>query len=117
MKLEDRYNSYATRTVHGISGGESFMVSLSLALALADFGQGMGVETLFIDEGFGTLSGGPLLSAISVLQSLHSNTNRQVGIISHREEIREHIPVQICVDKLGNSSASRIKVVDRSQEE
>ena len=112
MKLEDKHQYYATRSVHSISGGESFMVSLSLALALADFGQGMGVETLFIDEGFGTLSGEPLQNAINLLQSLHTKTHRQVGIISHREEIREHIPVQICVDMPSRSSASRITVVD-----
>lgn len=115
MKLEDRYQGYATRNVHSISGGESFMVSLSLALALADFGQGMGVETLFIDEGFGTLSGEHLQKAVNVLQSLHTNMHRQVGIISHREEIREHIPVQICVDLPNRSSASRITVVDRAK--
>lgn len=114
MKLEDRYQGYATRNVHSISGGESFMVSLALALALADFGQGMGVETLFIDEGFGTLSGEHLQKAVNVLQSLHMNMHRQVGIISHREEIREHIPVQICVDMPHRSSASRITVQDKT---
>ena len=113
MKLEDKYQGFATRNVHSISGGESFMVSLSLALALADFGQGIGVETLFIDEGFGTLSGEHLQRAIHVLQSLHSDMHRQVGIISHREEIQEHIPVQICVELPANSSTSRIHVIDK----
>ena len=113
MKLEDKYQGFATRNVHSISGGESFMVSLSLALALADFGQGIGVETLFIDEGFGTLSGEHLQRAIHVLQSLHSDMHRQVGIISHREEIQEHIPVQICVQLPANSSTSRIHVIDK----
>ena len=113
MKLEDKYQGFATRNVHSISGGESFMVSLSLALALADFGQGIGVETLFIDEGFGTLSGEHLQRAIHVLQSLHSDMHRQVGIISHREEIQEHIPVQICVQLPANSSISRIHVIDK----
>lgn len=108
LKLEDKYNGYATRSTNSISGGESFLVSLALALALADFGQHLGVSTLFIDEGFGTLSGEALQSAINTLKALHSSAGRQVGIISHREEIRDNIPVQIKVTATNGSSASTV---------
>lgn len=113
LKLEDKYNGYSTRSANSISGGESFLVSLALALALADFGQHLGVSTLFIDEGFGTLSGEPLQNAINTLKSLHGNAGRQVGIISHREEIRENIPVQIKVNLAPGKSSSSIEVTDK----
>lgn len=111
LKLEDQYNDYQTRSTNSISGGESFLVSLALALALADFGQHLGVSMLFIDEGFGTLSGEALQSAINTLKSLHSDSGRQVGIISHREEIRESIPVQIMVNLTPGTSASTVEVM------
>ena len=110
LKLEDKYNGYATRSTNSISGGESFLVSLALALALADFGQHLGVSTLFIDEGFGTLSGEALQCAINTLKALHSNSGRQVGIISHREEIRDNIPVQIKVNSSSGCSASTVEI-------
>ena len=60
IMIEDAYQGYASRAASTISGGESFLVSLSLALALSDIGQKLAVDILFIDEGFGTLSGEPL---------------------------------------------------------
>lgn len=110
LKLEDQFNGYQTRSTNSISGGESFLVSLALALALADFGQHLGVSMLFIDEGFGTLSGEALASAINTLKSLHTDSGRQVGIISHREEIRESIPVQIMVNLAPGTSSSTVEV-------
>ena len=110
LKLEDRYNGFSTRSTNTISGGESFLVSLSLALALADFGQHLGVSTLFIDEGFGTLSGEHLQNAINTLRMLHSEAGRQVGIISHREELRESIPVQIKVNLPDGSSVAKVEI-------
>ena len=112
LKLEDQRNCYATRNTNSISGGESFLVSLALALALADFGQHLGVSTLFIDEGFGTLSGEALQSAINTLKAIHSDAGRQVGIISHREEIRENIPVQVHVTTQPGTSTSTISVTN-----
>lgn len=111
LKLEDRDNLYATRNTNSISGGESFLVSLALALALADFSQHLGVSTLFIDEGFGTLSGNALQTALNTLKAIHSDAGRQVGIISHREEIRESIPVQIKVETQPGSSVSTLEIV------
>ena len=72
------------------------------------------METLFIDEGFGTLSGEPLMKAIETLQFLRKHAGRQVGIISHIEEVRERIPVQIQVEQDGNNSASIVNVVSVS---
>ena len=109
--VEDAYQGYATRAASTISGGESFLVSLALALALSDIGQQIAVDTLFIDEGFGTLSGEPLQNAIDTLRSLHSASGRHVGIISHVEELRERIPVQIQVDQQARTSVSTITVV------
>ena len=111
ISLEDAYQGYATRAASTISGGESFLVSLSLALALSDIGQNLSVDTLFIDEGFGTLSGEPLLNAINTLRTLHDKSGRHVGIISHVEELQERIPVQIQVNQQQGSSNSTIHIV------
>lgn len=110
ISLEDAYQGYVSRAASTISGGESFLVSLSLALALSDIGQQLAVDTLFIDEGFGTLSGEPLQNAINTLRSLHT-TGRHVGIISHVEELQGKIPVQIQVIQDGNISSSTVSVV------
>lgn len=111
ISLEDAYQGFVSRAASTISGGESFLVSLSLALALSDIGQQLQVDTLFIDEGFGTLSGEPLQKAIETLRSLHSKAGRHVGIISHVEELQERIPVQIQVNQEGNNSSSIVKIV------
>ena len=111
ISLEDAYQGYVSRAASTISGGESFLVSLSLALALSDIGQQLAVDTLFIDEGFGTLSGEPLQNAINTLRSLHNKSGRHVGIISHVEELQERIPVQIQVVQEGNNSSSTVEVI------
>jgi len=113
--LEDAYQGYVTRAASTISGGESFLVSLSLALALSDIGQRLSVDTLFIDEGFGTLSGEPLQNAINTLHTLHTQAGRHVGIISHVEELKERIPVQIQVIQEGNHSNSIIRILPESE--
>ena len=109
--VEDAYQGGVKRPASTISGGESFLVSLALALALSEIGQSLKVETLFIDEGFGTLSGEPLLNAINTLESLHESNNRQVCAISHREEVKARIPVQIQVNRNAQSSSSTIDIV------
>ena len=110
ITVEDAYQGYASRAASTISGGESFLVSLALALALSDIGNKFSVDTLFIDEGFGTLSGEPLQNAITTLRALHSRFGRHVGIISHIEELQERIPVQIKVIQEGNTSSSKVDV-------
>ncbi len=75
------------REVTNFSGGEKFIISLSLALAMAEFaGQNGDVECIFLDEGFGTLSGEPLLDAINALKRL-SSTGKMLGIITHIEAV------------------------------
>ena len=111
ISIEDAYQGFTSRVASTISGGESFLVSLSLALALSDIAENLSVDTLFIDEGFGTLSGDALQNAINTLRNLHTKAGRHVGIISHVEELKEKIPVQIQVIQEGNSSSSTIKII------
>ena len=90
------------RTVHSLSGGESFLVSLALALGLSSLSSNrMQVESLFIDEGFGSLDAETLRTAMDVLESLHTQ-GRKIGVISHVQEMTERIPVRVKVEKLGN---------------
>ena len=108
--LEDAHQGFASRDTSSLSGGESFLVSLALALALSDIGQGLSVDTLFIDEGFGSLSGRPLTNAINTLRTLRGKNGRHVGIISHIQEVRENIPVQIQVRRSSDNSSSTIDI-------
>ncbi|MBQ3617546.1 MAG: AAA family ATPase [Bacteroidales bacterium] len=102
----------AVRPVSTVSGGEGFMLSLSLALGLSDMMQtGKGSETLFVDEGFGTLDSSNLQKVISMLEQLHLQ-GRKVGIISHVPELKERISVKISVEKCaGDNTRSEVKVV------
>ncbi|MDE6218131.1 MAG: exonuclease SbcC, partial [Muribaculaceae bacterium] len=110
ISVEDRYQGYVRRSTSTISGGESFIVSLALALGLGDMGSGLSTDTIFIDEGFGTLSGTPLSRAITTLRSLQSKLGKRVGIISHIGELQERIPVQIHVEKRGERNVSSIRI-------
>lgn len=111
IMLEDLYQYGDTRPSSTLSGGESFLVSLALALALSDIGTQNGVDMLFIDEGFGTLSGEPLENAINTLRGLNARFGRHVGIISHVEELKEKIAVQVKVEQPHGSSESKIDVI------
>lgn len=96
------------RTVYSLSGGESFLVSLALALGLASLSSNkMKVESLFIDEGFGSLDPKTLNIAMDALERLH-NEGRKVGVISHVQEMTERIPVQINVTKKENGKSKVI---------
>jgi exonuclease SbcC len=110
LSVTDRDMGDESRTVHSLSGGESFLVSLSLAIALSDMSSSnMQVESLFIDEGFGALDANALAIATDALERLHAQ-GRKVGIISHVAEVTERVPVQIRVVKLGNGR-SKIDIV------
>ncbi len=95
----DRYNKNERRSVTVLSGGERFMISLALSLALSAMNRpDMNVDILFIDEGFGTLDGRSLemvLGTLRRLPEISGGSDRRVGVISHREELREQIDVQI----------------------
>lgn len=106
IMVEDAYQNGARRSANVISGGESFIVSLVLALALSDVGSRLKVDILFIDEGFGTLSGDALESAVETLRTLRGNGGRRVGIISHVAELRERIPAKISVRRDGHAPST-----------
>ncbi|WP_298145692.1 AAA family ATPase [uncultured Acinetobacter sp.] len=98
------------RSVSSLSGGESFLTALALSLAIANMASGsMKIESLFIDEGFGTLDPASLHMVMNALDHLQSQ-GRKVVLISHIQEMHERIPVQIQVKPLG-SGASTIKIV------
>ena len=101
------------RPVGTLSGGESFMASLSMALGLADTVSsnrgGIQMDALFIDEGFGTLDSKSIDAALAILMGL-SQTNKLVGVISHREELIATVPQQIRVKRIAEGST--ISVVD-----
>lgn len=93
------------RSVHTLSGGESFIVSLALALGLASLSSNrMSVECLFIDEGFGSLDNDTLRIAMDALERLHSQ-GRKVGVISHIAEMTERIHTQINVVRLSEGTS------------
>lgn len=112
IDIIDSYNGYTRRSANTSSGGESFMVSLALSLALSDISPRLSVDTLFIDEGFGTLSGEPLSNAVTLLRNLRHSSGRKVGIISHIEALSREIPVHINVIKDAATATSRITVSD-----
>ena len=93
------------------SGGETFLVSLALSLALSEISDSLAVDTLFIDEGFGTLSGQPLHNAVELLQSLQRDTCRRVVLISHNASLREMIPVQLQLTKDPYTCTSTVRTV------
>ncbi|WP_457969082.1 AAA family ATPase [Acinetobacter calcoaceticus] len=98
------------RSVSSLSGGESFLTALALSLAIANMASGsMKIESLFIDEGFGTLDASSLHMVMNALDQLQ-NQGRQVVLISHIQEMHERIPVQIQVKPLG-AGASTIEVI------
>lgn len=106
LQVIDNDMACEIRSVHSLSGGESFLVSLALALALSSLSSSkMNIESLFIDEGFGTLDAQTLAIAMDALESLQ-NQGKKVGVISHVSEMTERIPVQIHVEKHGNGRSS-----------
>ena len=101
LDVIDHYNG-TVRSVRSLSGGESFIASLSLALGMSEEVQsssgGVRLDTMFVDEGFGSLDQESLEMAMDILGSL-SDAHRQVGIISHVRELTERIEKKIVVTK------------------
>jgi exonuclease SbcC len=110
LQVVDQDMGDEVRTVYSLSGGESFLVSLALALGLASISSSrMKVESLFIDEGFGALDPTTLNIAMDALERLH-NQGRKVCVISHVQEMTERIPTQIKVTKIA-SGKSKVEVL------
>lgn len=114
LVVDDAYTG-RTRPVNTLSGGESFMAALALALGLSDVVQsyagGIRLETLFIDEGFGSLDEQALDAAIAVLAELRAH-GRTIGIISHVRELKERLPDRI--DVLRHQSGSSTQLVNQA---
>jgi exonuclease SbcC len=110
LQIEDLHQAGVKRPMASLSGGESFLVSLALALGLSDLaGRTVRIDSLFIDEGFGSLDPDTLEVAIAALESLRQN-HKKVGVISHVGLLKERIGTQIVVEKQAGG-VSRIRVV------
>ena len=111
LEVIDNYNG-KRRDVKSLSGGESFKASLSLALGLSDviqsYSGGVVIDTLFIDEGFGSLDIESRQQAIDTLTNL-SNNNKLIGIISHVTELKEKIERKIVIKKTKDGSIISIE--------
>ena len=110
LLIVDEYQAGSSRSMNSLSGGESFLVSLALALGLSELaGRKTQIDTLFIDEGFGTLDPDALDVALTALEMLQG-TGKTIGIISHVEALKERVSTQINVRK-GPGGVSSIQVV------
>jgi exonuclease SbcC len=110
LDIVDAWQGDTARDTRTLSGGEGFLVSLALALALSDLVcNKTSIDSLFLDEGFGTLDGDTLEIALAALDTLNAS-GKMIGIISHVESLKERIPAQIRVEKGGGIGHSRLVV-------
>ncbi|WP_347254674.1 AAA family ATPase [Leminorella grimontii] len=108
MQVIDTWQADSVRDTRTLSGGESFLVSLSLALALSDLvSHKTRIDSLFLDEGFGTLDSETLDIALDALDNLNAS-GKTIGVISHIDAMKERIPVQINVKKVNGLGVSRL---------
>lgn len=108
LQVVDTWQADAVRDTRTLSGGESFLVSLALALALSDLvSDKTRIDSLFLDEGFGTLDADTLDTALDALDSLNAS-GKTIGVISHVEAMKDRIPVQIKVTKVNGLGVSRL---------
>ena len=115
LDVIDTWQADAARDTRTLSGGESFLVSLALALALSDLvSVKTRIESLFLDEGFGTLDAETLDTALDALDALNAS-GKTIGVISHVEAMKERIPVQIRVRKINGLGYSKLEL-PRAQE-
>ena len=102
LEVEDTYQANVRRVPKTLSGGESFIVSLALALGLSELvNNGRSVDSLFLDEGFGNLDAESLYTVISTLESLHTH-GKKVGVISHVEAVQKRFKAQLQMVKKPN---------------
>jgi exonuclease SbcC len=108
LQVLDTWQGDDIRDTKTLSGGEGFLVSLALALALSDLvSHKTQIESLFLDEGFGTLDSETLDTALNALDSLNAS-GKMIGVISHVEAMKERIPVQIKVTKMNGFGHSKL---------
>ncbi|WP_304506262.1 SbcC/MukB-like Walker B domain-containing protein, partial [Aquitalea sp. ASV11] len=111
LEIVDSWQADVSRDTRTLSGGESFLVSLALALALSDLvSHKTSIDSLFLDEGFGTLDAETLEIALDALDSLNAS-GKMIGVISHVEGMKERIAVQIRVARAGGVGLSALSVV------
>ena len=111
IKVIDLDMMAESRSAHSLSGGETFIVSLALSLALSSLSSNrMRIESLFIDEGFGALDKDTLQTALMMLEKLQ-NSGRKIGVISHLSEMLEQIPVKVNVTRL-SPGRSKVEITD-----
>ena len=111
IKVIDLDMMAESRSAHSLSGGETFIVSLALSLALSSLSSNrMRIESLFIDEGFGALDKETLQTAVMMLEKLQLS-GRKIGVISHLPEMLEQIPVKVNVVRL-SPGRSKIEIND-----
>ncbi|ABE55785.1 SMC protein-like protein [Shewanella denitrificans OS217] len=109
LQVIDTWQGDALRDTRTLSGGESFLVSLALALALSDLvSHKTSIDSLFLDEGFGTLDSETLDMALDALDNLNAS-GKMIGVISHIEAMKERIDVQIKVNKMNGLGISRLQ--------
>lgn len=113
IRVIDHDRADDVRDTSTLSGGETFIVSLGLALGLSALSsRHIAFGNLFIDEGFGTLDAETLSTVIDSLAMLQMSQGKKVGIISHTDTMSERISTQIRIKKLGNTGSSRIEIVN-----
>jgi exonuclease SbcC len=111
LEVVDTWQADAARDTRTLSGGESFLVSLALALALSDLvSHKTRIDSLFLDEGFGTLDSETLDTALDALDALNAS-GKTIGVISHVDAMKERIPVQIKVRKINGLGYSKLDKV------
>ncbi|UCV21066.1 AAA family ATPase [Ferribacterium limneticum] len=110
LDIVDSWQGEVARDTRTLSGGESFLVSLALALALSDLvSHKTSIDSLFLDEGFGTLDADTLEIALNALDTLNAS-GKMIGVISHVEGMKERIPAQIRVEKGGGVGYSQLRI-------
>lgn len=112
IRVIDHDRADEVRNISSLSGGETFLISLALALGLSSLSsRNIPMCNLFVDEGFGTLDSNSLNMVIDALSSLQSMQGKKVGVISHTAEMRERIRTQIRVVKVGSGGRSALEIV------
>lgn len=111
LSVYDTYQGDTIRAINTLSGGETFIVSLAMAVSLSELAaKNVRIQSIFIDEGFGSLDADSLEQAMSTLESWQSSSNKTIGIISHVASLKERISTQIHLER-DHKGHSQLKIV------